>query len=153
MRWLDSTNLNFLKWLQNFCCGAVGSQRGLPIVKHQRVLVFTTQPSHHSPSHTRWWWISMWRTQISLPLAETRRFAPDWHDLAWPRHKNVNSEGITVFGIHWDLRHMLCLFPPPLVSPLPPLHQLSSCADVSTLSQFTLAHSSTFVFLWLFQAE
>lgn len=53
---------------------------------------------------------------------------------------------------------MLCLFllPPPVsyfYAPFPhPSYQLSSCADVDTLSQFT-SHSLPFVFLWALQAE
>lgn len=113
-------------------------------IRPQGVLVFTTRPPHHSSSHVKRWWIHMWWTQISISLEDSQRVALDWHDLALPYHKNVYSGGITLFSIRWDLSHMLCLFTPPsLVSyvfspfPLPP-HQLSSCADVSSLSQLTL---------------
>lgn len=56
-----------------------------PLLVHSEVLVFTSQPSRHSPRHTRRWWIRIRRTQISVSLKETRRFALDWHDLATPQ--------------------------------------------------------------------
>lgn len=117
------------------------SDCNLSTVQHQATVSdVAPQAPHHSSRQMRWWWwIIMYQSQMSASLVDTQWFSLDRHDLASSYHNNVNSRGIILLGIRWVLRRRPYVMSVPSSYIPPPPLQLSSCADVNTLSQFMLS--------------